>query len=199
MADLDSKCAIGKMELRRRLAASIESGDLSTMFLETQSDRDTNLAKRRNQREIMKSIRTEVGGLLHAQGFPGSVNAVSWSDVRRHQLPKVGRHWISLVAERSTARIADQWSSCPEAYPFYTSFVEAAVFHMYHAAARPNEAIDTNAQPDYEQLCYLLKADVIVSNDLRFMKSVFDALWAPKGKRFMTCEQFVEMVERLVH
>ena len=71
------------------------------------------------------------------------------------------------------------------------------VYTFYHATCRPNEGIDRNAQIDFEQLTYLTWADIVVSNDERFFRLAFEAIWKPRGKRLETAESFAELANRI--
>lgn len=66
-----------------------------------------------------------------------------------------------------------------------------------YAAAEHDQALDRNAQQDYEQLAYLTWADLVVSNDQKFFRRRFETIWKPRGKRLETSEGFVELVARL--
>jgi hypothetical protein len=70
--------------------------------------------------------------------------------------------------------------------------------YAYYAMIEHNLRLDRNAQADYEQLAYLLWADVVVSDDDRFFRSAFQTLWAPHGKRMESAGSFATLVQALV-
>ena len=145
----------------------------------------------------MAVIRAEVQAALRAKKVAGRLEHVEFQRFRERNLVATGREFMSLVHGPRSGALGEVWSRATANYPFYTSFVESALFHGFHAATRMNERIDRNAQPDYEQLCYLLWADIFVSNDTRFLASAFETLWRPRGKRLMTSETFVAMIGSL--
>jgi len=61
----------------------------------------------------------------------------------------------------------------------------------------PNERIDRNTEADIELLMYLPHADVVVSNDLRFLRRAFDTLWKPKGKSLFATEEFTDWISHI--
>ena len=83
---------------------------------------------------------------------------------------------MDLVDRKRSGPLADMWKMTPGNYPFYTSFVEGLMFSIFYAATRHNGGIDLNAQADFEQLCYLNWADIVVSNDEAFFKTAFDEI-----------------------
>jgi len=127
----------------------------------------------------------------------GRLSDVSFDPYLRSDRQIWGNELMDLVESRRPDPLRAQWNQNPRRYPFYTSFVEGIAFFGFHSGVLHNEQVDTNAQADYEQLCYLNWADVFVSNDEGFFRSAFDALWKPRGKRLFTCEEFVSLAARL--
>ncbi len=87
-----------------------------------------------------------------------------------------------------------KWSENKNNYPFVTAFAKGLVYAGYYAAIEQNKALDRNAQADYEQLMYMVHADVLVSSDEGFLRSAFLELWEPQGKKLFTPEKFVELL-----
>ena len=104
---------------------------------------------------------------------------------------------MDRVGARRPAALADQWANCPQRFPFYSAFIEGMVYVFYHAVCKQNEGIDTNAQIDFELLTYLTWADIVVSNDTKFFRLAFEALWKPRGKRLETAESFASLANRI--
>lgn len=61
---------------------------------------------------------------------------------------------------------------------------------------KPN-AIDLNAQADMDVMTHFLHADVLVSNETRFMRTAFDEVWRPKGKVLFTSPEFAAFIQKL--
>jgi hypothetical protein len=89
---------------------------------------------------------------------------------------------MELVDTHHAISLREQWAQNQARYPFYTSFVEGVAYFGFHAGVLHQEGIDTNAQADYEQLCYLNWADVFVSDEQGFLRSAFNDLWKPRKK-----------------
>jgi hypothetical protein len=71
------------------------------------------------------------------------------------------------------------------------------LYMTYYAAVHNNDRIDENAQADLDLMTHLLHADVLVSNETRFMRRAFTDLWEPRGKILLTSEQFVGLLGKL--
>ena len=84
-------------------------------------------------------------------------------------------------------RSAPSGTEIQKRFPGFTLFVEGIVFFGFHSGVVHNERVGTNAQADYEQLCYLNWADVFGSNDEGF-RSAFRCPAEALGKRLLICE-----------
>ena len=104
---------------------------------------------------------------------------------------------MDRVDTRRAAPLADQWALCPNRFPFYSAFVEGSLYAGYYALVEHNRPIDPNAQTDYELLAYLTWADLVVSDDQKFFRNAFEAIWEPRGKRLETSESFVVLTQQL--
>ena len=71
------------------------------------------------------------------------------------------------------------------------------VYAMHYAMLEHNDKIDLNAQADLDLLTHLLHSQIVVSNELGFLKSAFNALWKPRGKVLMNSEDFISLTEKL--
>ena len=184
----------GLMEQFREIAST---GDFSLQWLATEAERKDHRKRRENQREILVDARIKVGKERKERQITEPLSAYSFQQFRDSIFLDVGRDLMDRVSARRTAALADQWARQPQRFPFYSAFVEGVVYTGYHATVRHNEPIDENTQPDYEQLAYLTWADIVVSNDRRFFRQAFEAIWGPRGKRLETSESFAALVDRL--
>ncbi len=80
-------------------------------------------------------------------------------------------------------------------YPYTSAWFVGTLFVKYYSE-HISLKIDKNAFVDVAQLCYLNDTDVIISNDGKFMKSAFDHLWKAKNKKFLSTDEFVELIDR---
>jgi len=69
--------------------------------------------------------------------------------------------------------------------------------YLGYYAGHVEQAIDKNAQADLNLLSLLLNADIVVSNERRFLRTAFQELWAPHGKTLFTVPEFVEFMKKL--
>ena len=179
------------LERLRRVA---ESGDLRKEWLESAAEREETQTKRNNERGIALGIRSEIADVLKARGFTGRLGDYTFSQFRKTGFLRVGKRFMSLVDPRRGDFLACQWAMCPTRFPYYSAFVEGVLYSIYYAGFEHNQTIDRNAQADFEQLAYLLWADVVVSNDERFFRSAFEALWKPRGKRLESAQSFAALL-----
>lgn len=179
------------------LQHAAESGDLQTEWRESAEEREDTHRKKNNQKGIFSQLRKEVAVAVRERRVSGKPKDYPFSEMMKSEFVGTGREFMSVVDEERHAELADQWSQNPKRYPFYSAFVEGALYAAYYAMIENNRPLDRNAQADYEQLSYLLWADVIVSNDANFFHSAFQALWAPHGKRLVSAEGLDELLKEL--
>jgi hypothetical protein len=97
--------------------------------------------------------------------------------------------------DRPRIKLSD-WKRDPQKFPHFTDFVELYTYVHYDAQQNKNAKLDPNWLGDAEQLCFLEDADVIVSSDEKFMKRAFEEICKPRGKRMLTPEQFVRLLNQ---
>ncbi|MCU1317506.1 MAG: hypothetical protein JWN63_2828 [Candidatus Acidoferrum typicum] len=174
-----------------------ESGDLGKDWLDSQAEREAAQEKKTNQKGIFRELREEIADALKAGRIDGRPRDYPFSEFLKSQFNRTGRQFMSIVdAERSEA-LARQWAHNPARFPYYSAFIEGVLYSAYYAMIEHNLRLDRNAQADFEQLAYLLWADVVVSNDERFFRSAFQTLWAPHGRRMESVESFTTLVREL--
>ena len=183
--------------LMNALQEIARTGDFARVWSDTEAIRIDNRQRLRNQRGILVDARIEVATIRREQGITEPLNATSFGQFRASSFLHTGKELMDRVCARRAAYLADQWARCPKRFPFYTAFVEGVVYAAYHATVKHNEPIDENAQPDFEQLAYLTWADIVVSNDQRFFRQAFEAIWKPRGKRLETSDSFAALADRL--
>jgi len=89
------------------------------------------------------------------------------------------------------------WTKRPEACLFTKNYLKCLAASTYLPLADHNLKTHRNDTDDACQLSYLTWADVIVSNDTKFMKSCFDLVFAGSGKEFMNLNDFLIHLECL--
>jgi len=63
---------------------------------------------------------------------------------------------------------------------------------IFLAAADHQLKLGVNDISDSEQLAFLIWADIMVSDDTRFMKKCFELLYEGSAKRLMTLSEFLQ-------
>lgn len=178
------------LETLRTVAAT---DDLSGPWEAGRLEREKTYRKKDGQHGLFREARTTYSEKLRLGANPWQ----SWAEVRRTDLLPTGRSMVKLVSKRHAAKLADIWAQRPDYFPFYTAFIEGMLYSLYYAMTEQNSKLDRNAQADYEQLAYLVWADVIVSNDQSFLTKAFDAIWRPRGKHLYSSQQFTGLLREL--
>ena len=173
------------MEILRNVA---RNPDISQEFEASEAERENDKQKHLNTKEILKEIRNDERESLGGR---------TWAQYRDEQLVPNGTLLMEKVCARRAKWLADRWAQRQARYPFFTAFVEGFSYMQYHAALRPHRKMDKNAQADYEQLAFLTWADIVVSEDKKFFRDAFDAIWKPRGKRLETAESFAVLANFL--
>ena len=166
------------------------SGDLATEWLDSKAELEDTRLKKTGQRALFSRVRREAMSTHKTRRVTRPRQKYSYAQYSQAELTRNGRDLMILVDERRANELADRWEARPEAFPFYTAFVEGFLYSQYYAEIEVNRPLDKNAQADYEQLAYLVWADLFVSNEGGFLESAFNALWKPKGKRLESAEGF---------
>ena len=163
----------------------------------TRSEVDVNNAKKAAQRRLGQEIRESVAQKARRAGGAAILRDLPFWKVRALNPHLWGCQLASFLGPIHEDRVRDLWIRDPGRSPFYSAFAESIDYWAYHVGCHPDVPIDQNAQMDFEQLCYLVWADLIVSNDTRFFKLAFDAIWRPKKKILMSTDEFLDLVSVL--
>ena len=182
------------IEMLQKIA---RTGDATSLWSASEAARRENRQRKRVQKELLTGARKEVAERTKKYRPKGRLSDYSFAQCRDDLLLRTGKKLMNRVSGRRTDSLADQWAQCPERFPFYSAFVEGFLYASYHAAVKHNERIDGNAQADFIQLAYLTWADIIVSNDQRFLRQAFEAIWKPRRKRLETAQSFAELANRI--
>jgi hypothetical protein len=154
--------------------------------------------KREAQKQTSKGIRDEILAWKHKVDYDPRLHGLP--DLQRYikdNLEFGGKLFIPALVKAANPRaVANMWSRAPEAYPFFTTFVRNMLY-ISHFAASQTDGIDLNAQADMDVMTHLLHADVLVSNETRFMRTAFNEVWRPKRKVLFTAAQFADFLKKL--
>lgn len=116
-----------------------------------------------------------------------------WDAILQTQLDRFGegliiRKHAYLAGRRSIA--LGRWANERERCPYFTAWAKGLLYLQFYAARYPNLKIDEHGQADIEHLMYLEHADVIVSQELTFLRQAFLDLYEQRGKRYWTLDEF---------
>ncbi|MCF7802709.1 MAG: hypothetical protein K9N46_05575 [Candidatus Marinimicrobia bacterium] len=87
------------------------------------------------------------------------------------------------------------WKKDKDKYPYFTNYAKGIMYSAVYAFGEPNQRLDKNALADVGILMYLTDADIIVSNDTRFMSFAFDYLYGNSGKNYLSTKDFIESLK----
>jgi len=115
----------------------------------------------------------------------------AWANVLHRQLDSFGRDLIVrkhlyLAGRRGVA--IKTWTETRERCPFFTGWVKGLLYTQFYAAYYSNLQIDEHSQADIQHLIYLERADVLVSEDRKFMRQAFLDLYQREGKQYWTLD-----------
>lgn len=180
---------------------SIPSDGTWDFFGETQTERDADVAKSIARRNNSKAMRKEVSQLIremNVQGTPSDALPLS-AGVKAHLVVVLGYGLIErYVAPKDWRAVGTRWARDRNNYPFFTQFVENAVYQETHFMTDHTARIDSNAQADLDILTHLLRAETLVTDETGFMRTAFEALWRPRGKVVFNSMEFAEFLRKLV-
>lgn len=197
MPDRANRRLSSREALVRTLQEVAAGKSLADEWTDTKEARDEDFQKSKNQERISAEIRAEIKVKLGGSPNAGDLSQYPFEQMRKSEIKRAGRELMTIVNRSRASEFAEVWARSPKRFPFYSAFVEGFLYNGYYAALEHYGRIDRNAQADYEQLAYLTWADVMVSNDTRFMRSAFDTLWRPRGKRFETAESFAALATNI--
>lgn len=183
-----------RSQILDRLRSAAVSGDLSKAWETSQSERQETQEKKSKQQALYATARRQAAESLKA--IRASPRRPSFADFRAAEFVATGKALMKTVDSHRAESLGKQWAARPDRFPYYSAFVEGFVYSIYYAEFEHNLPIDRNAQMDYEQLAYLTWGDVIVSNDTRFLRSAFEAIWKPRGKGLESGEGFAALVAK---
>lgn len=180
-----------------QLLVVAETDDLSEEWKASAAEREDTNQKKNNQKAIFRTVRQEVAQAIRDRRVVGALAQPSYSQYRRSEFMRMGRLLMDLIDDRRAGSLADMWARDSDNFPFYSAFVEGVVYSAFYAAVQHNEPLDRNSQADFEQLAYLTWADMFISDDQRFLRCAFEAIWKPRGKRLLTADEFAALLHAI--
>jgi hypothetical protein len=105
---------------------------------------------------------------------------------------------LFMKEERNSSNFLDTWRNKRGSCHFTEQLLRASLATIFLAAADHQLKLGTNDMADSDQLAFLIWADILVSDDMRFMKKGFDLLYGGSDKRFMSLDQFLQYLNAAI-
>jgi hypothetical protein len=142
-----------------------------------QIDENRNTRQQNRQKRLAVRLKTPPGQYRFEEFFEGNVE---WFIEK------------GLMDYHSDSeRFLDTWRKQRVECPFSEYFIRAWLSTIFLPAVNHQLKVGENDRADAEQLAFLQWADIMVSDDTRFMKAAFDLLYSGTGKCLMTLHQFL--------
>jgi hypothetical protein len=93
-----------------------------------------------------------------------------------------------------TAGYLTRWQRYRQVCPFTENYLKGWFATAYLPVMDRAMRVDVNDHDDATQLAYLTWADIMVSDDTRFMRSAFELLYGNSDKHFYTSEEFLRVI-----
>jgi hypothetical protein len=156
----------------------------------TQAERDSIAEGKKLFREQSKDMRNRF------ESDDAWIAALYWSNPKLVRDLGPGYIKRQLRAKNSDV-LSSQWLLNPDRYPYVTQAVKNAMFMLAYPVVDKSAAIDINAQADLDVMTHLLSADILVTNEKKFMKSAFEVMWHPNGKILFDLDELVGFINKL--
>lgn len=98
---------------------------------------------------------------------------------------------VLMSVHKNSAPFLSTWESKRKQCKFTEQFLRAWLATMFLPMANHQLKVDSNDRADAEQLAFLTWADIMVSDDTKFMREAFHFLYAGSNKQFFTLSQFL--------
>jgi hypothetical protein len=125
--------------------------------------------------------------------FPGGkLPSLNFQDYSETFIEGVGTEIIRMKIEtdQGVEALLEKWKTNKSRYPYFTLYMRAITYVMYYAEVEQNASIDWNTLTDIYLLGVVKDLDLIVSDDQKFMRSAFHALY-PSCKEYIRLDEFL--------
>lgn len=147
-------------------------------------------------REMLSSIRRDIIAILRSK----TINGKKFPDYNEYCLLHLEDQAWQLISKKIASRldkaaIFESWKRAPLKFPYFTLWAKAMLYLPYHAAVKHNTSIDKNAQSDIDEIVYMNDADILVSDDMRFMRDIFQEFWGGR-KTIYSLDDFLGRINK---
>jgi hypothetical protein len=102
---------------------------------------------------------------------------------------------IFMKVEPNSSNFLTTWRNKRSICKFSEQLLRSSLATIFLAAADHNLRLDVNDLSDADQLAFMIWADIMVSDDFRFLKKAFGLLYSDTTKRLMTSIQFLDYLD----
>jgi hypothetical protein len=160
------------------IAGDIPQGGLDHVLEEIAENRQ--IRQQNRQRRLTLRLNTPPGKYNFEEFYEANVEQLIERDLMR--------------VHKSSERFLEIWRTQRAECPFTEYFLRAWLSLFFLPATNHQLKVSENDRADGEQLAYLQWADIMVSDDTRYMKSAFDLLYNGSGKSLMTLADFLSYI-----
>ena len=166
--------------LEQKIMASIEVGRVPPEGLRSVVREERKLANRLHERGV------KLRSAMHVRD--------DWDSILEKWLNHYGQGAIAkkgIYQEGKKSVALNTWAGHKDRCPFFTAWVKGILYSDFYAAhykGHKGLKIDEHPQADIEHLLYLEQADVLVSEDKKFMRQAFIDLYRDRGKQYWTLD-----------
>jgi hypothetical protein len=177
----DEEISRSKFGIQEYVEGNISKSELDEMLKEVERNNDIREDFRRQRLELRKDVPPgQYDFNVHFE------NKVEWSIkeglMKHHQ---------------DSSNYLRRWKSSRRECKFTEQYLRCWISTAFLAATNHTLRVDRNDKADATQLAYLIWADIMVSDDLRFMKEGFQLLYGGTGKRLFTHSEFLQFLQQL--
>ena len=117
------------------------------------------------------------------------------SDFEEFFEQNVDKYMREVVFHSETDSRIAQWHENRSEYPFTSALAKNMLAMLFLPICDHSLKVDANDKSDAEQVAYLELADIMVSDDTRFVKSCFDLVFGHTQKRLISSREFNSFIE----
>ncbi len=160
-------------------------------FLAAMVEKEANARKAQGLRKTFVNMRQEIAE-VRKNNAPADTRLRSFEQYFDLNWESCGTEMIRqhLSTDKRITELTKMWVQNSSRYPYFTLWIKALLFAAYYARVKHNDRIDRHTQMDISLLVMARDLDAVVSNDMAFMKSAFEALYGSR-KEYLTLDEFL--------
>jgi hypothetical protein len=163
------------------LSGCMDAEDYAKAQREVKALRERRMEFRERRKEIREEV--EYGPYVFDQYYSENIDWLFKEGLMKHYV--------------DSQDYLDVWRTWRDRCRFTESYTRAWIAVLFLPIVDRNLRIDANDRADAEQLAYLRWADIMVSDDTRFMHRCFGLLYPRGEKRLLTLREFLRIFDHL--